>query len=660
MENIIADEISKNVNILRGKHSYNFVDTIAPDKLYNATQTHRFAQDDKVYLLIDLALFIRNCKVSLAVTNGGVSITSGDSITGFETKFKFWGHFDHLTIQQIDASSYISSCLNEDSTPIAYLEGGYDDCLLKALDVINEINTKIIKTVESIFDKIKQFRNEKRNKDILELLNNTMNFLFVKFHTPLRIDMMIAKTIALHDLKDYEHSLTTANMTEELLFSSFGNNLDNWGDFYKDVYANLLLHKAWANLSSDKIYPAIFDLTTSISLNTEYTDIKEEEIRMEIYEEYKESFTELPLKERKVIFVADEFFSNKPSHFLFLLNSRLPDTLKFEANHPQNNELYIAHPFKGHLYYHISKFNEMMFQDKLMELNRILQCLGAKSIRLMKRESNNELRKSIEHLKVGGSGSGLTKSAEANVKTENESNSESRSTRKIVSEQFFEPDEVPHLPKETLWFSHEVVWQKLAEQRLNGSITKSTISMSSNSSEFLTTTERKEILAEFKTLILKIKGSYESYRHLEKSVQEENEWSIEVEFVPKSELKRSPEVILPEKENQESDNNEREFTEFILDCIHDGSISEDERRLIERRRVKLNIAEERAKQIEDNLLKFGSVNESERKYLEELEFCYSSGSVISEDERRILERLRTKLQISEARAKELEERISPN
>lgn len=101
-----------------------------------------------------------------------------------------------------------------------------------------------------------------------------------------------------------------------------------------------------------------------------------------------------------------------------------------------------------------------------------------------------------------------------------------------------------------------------------------------------------------------------------------------------------------------SNNAEREYKEALENCLKDGQISESERRLLERLRESLNIAEDRAAEIEASLL---GLDDAEKEYVEELKACMVDGS-ISESEHHLLGRLRKSLGISEQRAEELEKK----
>ena len=99
---------------------------------------------------------------------------------------------------------------------------------------------------------------------------------------------------------------------------------------------------------------------------------------------------------------------------------------------------------------------------------------------------------------------------------------------------------------------------------------------------------------------------------------------------------------------------EQEYLEEIRACLdNDGEITSRERRLLDRLRKSLGITEARAKELEASV---NSMSDEEKEYQEELKACLEDGT-ISDRERRLLDRLRESLGISEERAKAIEDRL---
>lgn len=104
--------------------------------------------------------------------------------------------------------------------------------------------------------------------------------------------------------------------------------------------------------------------------------------------------------------------------------------------------------------------------------------------------------------------------------------------------------------------------------------------------------------------------------------------------------------------------NEQEYIDEVRDCLSDGEIGPRERRLLEKIREKLGISKERAVVLEATLLAT-QLSDEEQEYLTEFKECVVDG-MVSAKERRLLEKMRIMLGISEQRAKELESNFGKN
>lgn len=99
---------------------------------------------------------------------------------------------------------------------------------------------------------------------------------------------------------------------------------------------------------------------------------------------------------------------------------------------------------------------------------------------------------------------------------------------------------------------------------------------------------------------------------------------------------------------------EREYVSMLKECLSNGIVSERERRLLDKLRDKLGLSVYRAKELENALVK-PLLSSEEAEYLEEYNAVSKDGQV-SENERRLLDKLRVMLGLSYERAKELEEK----
>lgn len=105
-----------------------------------------------------------------------------------------------------------------------------------------------------------------------------------------------------------------------------------------------------------------------------------------------------------------------------------------------------------------------------------------------------------------------------------------------------------------------------------------------------------------------------------------------------------------------SSESEEEYLAELKECYADGSISDKERRLLNKLRKSLGISEERAAALEA-MCNPNILSQEEEEYAEEFRVALEDG-VISDKERRLLNKLAKSLNISQARAQEIESLIA--
>ena len=148
------------------------------------------------------------------------------------------------------------------------------------------------------------------------------------------------------------------------------------------------------------------------------------------------------------------------------------------------------------------------------------------------------------------------------------------------------------------------------------------------------------------------------------SKTEEIEWEIDMQFKPLQDFDdanantSNGQAIAQIAQTQKSELSEDElaYKEEVEFCLEDASeIDAHSRKFLERKRQKLGLSETRAQEIEDMVkASLVSFTDEEKEYMEALDDVIEDG-VIPDNVRRLLERERKSLGISEERAKELEE-----
>ena len=378
-------------------------------------------------------------------------------------------------------------------------------------------------------------------------------------------------------------------------------------------------------------------------------------------------FTQIPYNTRKFIFVLGTenqlpgcYDKEGNIQFVFTLND-LPASIQFPVGHPQANTLYIGHPFKPATYLPFENATEQLFMDRVHELCYLGQCLGANEIRIKRLRGADTASSEAKQLEVSG---------EVNVKAVNVGGSFGRNTTNQNSYtskdgmemvQTYLPTKQPYCPDDLVWLDSEASWQALAKQRLNGNILSYSLHLSSSESVSMTSSKLMSVKASFEYLVTKVSGTYDAKTDKTFSKTEEIEWEIDMKFKAlqdfddnNSDCQTTAQIV--QAQSIELSELELAYKEEIEFCLEDNSeIDAHSRKFLERKRQKLGLSESRAQEIEDMVkASMVSYTDEEKEYMEILDDIIEDGT-IPDNVRRLLERERKSLGISEERAKELEE-----
>ena len=381
-------------------------------------------------------------------------------------------------------------------------------------------------------------------------------------------------------------------------------------------------------------------------------------------------FARIPYNTRKFIFVLGTekqlpgcYDKDGNIQFVFTLND-LPTSIQFPVGHPQANTLYIGHPFKPATYLPFENATEQLFMERVHELCYLGQCLGANEIRIKRLRGLDTASSEAKQLAVTG---------ELDVKAVNVGGSFGRNTAVQNSYsskdgmemvQTYLPTKQPYCPDDLVWLDSETSWQALVKQRLNGNILSYSLHLSSSESVSMTSSKVLSVKASFEYLVTKVSGTYDSKSDKTFSKTEEIEWEIDMQFKPLQDFEddnvNAPNgqavAQIAQTQNSELSEEEIAYKDEVEFCLEDASeIDAHSRKFLERKRQKLGLSETRAQEIEDMVkASLVSFTDEEKEYMEALDDVIEDG-VIPNNVRRLLERERKSLGISEERAKELEE-----
>jgi len=387
----------------------------------------------------------------------------------------------------------------------------------------------------------------------------------------------------------------------------------------------------------------------------------EQEIR-EIKERLQHGcFTGRDYSERQFIYIAKNIDAlagcyDENVQWLFTID-QIPQELKFPVGHPQPNSLYYAHPAKQGEYLPIENADEELFNDKVRDLRRLAQCLGATQIimKSIKGRSVSEEKTTEFDSELGGSYKGVGGSVGYGNNRKAERTSTEQLQKEIVDR--FAPMKYPYLPDDVAWLNVDKEWQNLVKTRLDGNRLHYNTRISSRRTMSANDSRMDEVRLAFQTFVVNANTKFTTKMENSFKREEETIWEFDVTFKPLNEfVDTNNSTAIPSKLNISKD--EQEYLDNLKEFLEDDAeITPRERKMLDRIRQSLGISEERAKELEASLKP--ELTEDEQEYLDNLKEFLEDDAEITPRERKMLDRIRQSLGISEERAKELESSLKP-
>lgn len=380
-----------------------------------------------------------------------------------------------------------------------------------------------------------------------------------------------------------------------------------------------------------------------------------EEANADLWDNY---ILRVPYKERKYIMLVEDSNIKKcaVSGITIFNSSNVPNCINFYDNMPLNNELYVGHPYNPSVYIPYNQAEDILFQDKIQEFCYILQQLGAEEITItsLKGRKINETNNKKEELEVAAN-AGRFGNASLNIDSSTSNLMDRTSHEQYDVKYVYDPIDMPEMPSETIWYQNQPKWQRLAQSRIDGNTLEYTECISSKLTFFTSSSEKEDIKAKLKVLMANIEGR--SYEEEEKQLREETEtiWRVSVKF-------RSKKLLQEKSQSRNTISStltykEKEFLNEVRLCIEDdGIIDNSEQIFLNKTREKLGLTEERAKELQESLLK-PQFTENEKEYINALSELMTDGQ-IPESAQRIVERFRNLYEIDEQRANEIEKKYA--
>ncbi len=362
--------------------------------------------------------------------------------------------------------------------------------------------------------------------------------------------------------------------------------------------------------------------------------------------QYAEIYTQLDYKERKAIFVVPDYTNLFQTHVGVFTRYRLPKEIiqNLPIGHPVDNQIYIGHPYIPELYLPIETYQYAFVEDRVREFCEIAQALGATEITVEALNASNTSQNGTRDRRASGEASYSGHQASGFYHDNIVGGSVEEKYQALNFHQEYAPNEPVHLPEKMVWYQHESGWQRLYQQRLKGILSHEE-RIETRKSQVLSGSELKEIKGEVKT-IFEANGEWEESME-EKFVQEENAiLSIKVKFAPLSQLTGNQQHQISISQVEE------EYLDMLKEYATDSEISERDRKMLDKFRSRCGISAERARELVATFSKPKLTND-EQDYFEMYKE-YAADGELSERDRKMLNKMRDKIGISEERAKEIE------
>ena len=577
-----------------------------------------------------------------------------------ETFYFFYGenrneHYAiHISHVLKDTNQYYARKLAEVFTEMAksQIKESYEDILDKTIDEYN------------------QLIEDGKDNEALQLALNHRDEQQSVFFTPYIVEIYSGR-------EQYEKALSILNEDIDCLSEEQHNARCTLNSFRYDLYNKMGDSSNARRFCLEVKQEATHDMT--------FDDIniydKANKDFIEIETKFAQHFLELPYEERKLM-VPVKSYSDLSQSTLTVLNIKHLPAINFPIGHPIANQLYVGHPYLPSKYIPFENYELELLEDKIREFCHVMQYLGATEISI---DSQNTLSSNNENTINQKANGGIDyKLASGNVEYKRDRNSKffDDISKSISLHQTFTPKSTPCLPPNLVWYPNEPSWQRIYDQRMQGKfdINGHEERIETRKSQVIENSELKQISLEVKNLIIRANGSWEQSMEEKFEGHENAVLSINVKFAPLDSLKEQKshvETIKEEttkaknslkglfgnikdkfihKEEQQSSNidNEEEYLDTVRGCLEEDSvISPRERRLLNCIREQLGISEERAAELEASLMN-SQLTEEEQEYLDEYKTCLKEDGEITPKTRRMLDRFRKSLGISEERVLEIE------
>lgn len=366
----------------------------------------------------------------------------------------------------------------------------------------------------------------------------------------------------------------------------------------------------------------------------------------------KEQIPTLDYVHRKALMVVDEYTELGQKQVQVLSQEVAAKYLKFPMGHPHSNQLYIAHPLINNYYVPFEDYQLVFIEDQVREYCELAQALGATEITIECLNEKQEDGQNADNKHINANADRKAVSINADYQKNSSHHLIDSIRHSLEMHQTYQPVEAPYIPENLVWYQQMPSWQHLAKQRLNGRLNSHEEKMQTQKSQVVDGNELMQIKGEVKTLLSNAGVDFSKEESNKYQLQENAVLSIKITFAPIDQLQS--ETLPNAKSAPALSANEQKYMEEVKFCLEeDNSLSDSDKKYLERKQAKLGISAERAAEIIH--LCMPSLSAAEQEYIDIFHELAEKGEELSPKIRRILDREAESLGISETRKAELEQ-----
>lgn len=367
--------------------------------------------------------------------------------------------------------------------------------------------------------------------------------------------------------------------------------------------------------------------------------------------EFAKHFLSLDYAQRKALMVVDKYTELGQKQIQVLSKEMANQYLKFPVGHPHSNQLYIAHPLINDYYLPFEDYQLKFVEDQVREYCELAQALGATEITVqcLNDKQSGSQKDVTKNINGTAGGKKIKLNGEYHEDLSNHLIDSIRQS--IEMHQTYSPTQSPYVPNGLVWYQQMPSWQHLVKQRMNGGLNSHEEKLQTQKSQVVDGNELKQIKGEVKTLLKNAGIDFDKKENSKFQLQENATLSIKIKFAPLEQLQGN--VIPNVKQSVTLSAEEQSFLDEVKFCLEeDSTLSDTDKRYLDRKRTKLGLSPERAEEIIQMCLPVLSAEEQE--YMDTFHELVATAEDMSPKIRRILDREAERLGISEEKKVELE------